>query len=292
MKIAIYGRTVEKEHKAFLGQLFIQLKEMDATVFVHQRFFDALSNVLKLNTPVTVFKSRREIDGPVDMLFSLGGDGTILDTVTYIGKSDIPILGINLGRLGFLANTSMDEISEVLRRIKCKEYTIEKRDLICVNTENELFGKHNFALNEFSVIKKDSSSMLVIHTYINNEFVNSYWSDGLIIATPTGSTAYSLSCGGPIIVPGTDVFIINPIAPHNLNVRPIIVPDNVTIKLKIEGREEKYLASLDSRSKALNAGEWLAIEKASFSINLVKFEDYSFFKTLRNKLHWGLDKRN
>ncbi|MDC0339342.1 NAD kinase, partial [Flavobacteriales bacterium] len=221
-----------------------------------------------------------------------GGDGTILDTITAIGDSEIPIVGFNTGRLGFLANNAKEDAKHIVEMLIKGNYELEQRSLLSLETDDELFGENNFALNELTVHKKDSSSMMTIHTYINDEYLNSYWADGLILSTPTGSTAYSLSCGGPILIPQSKNFVINPIAPHNLSARPLIVPDDVEIKLRIEGREDEFLATLDSRTRTINNATELKIVKSKFFINLVKFEGQNFYNTIRNKLLWGMDKRN
>ena len=233
------------------------------------------------------------ISSDIDLLISFGGDGTLLDTVTMIKNSNIPILGVNAGRLGFLANINQDDILLVVKALKYKNYKIDERSLLHVENKNIL--KHtvsNFALNEVTLHKKDSSSMLKIDAFLDEEFLNTYWSDGLIIATPTGSTAYSLSCGGPIITPGSNNFVITPIAPHNLNLRPMVVADNVSIRLKAESRESYFLVTMDSRSVSLKNYEEIIIKKADFSIKLIELPDHNFLKTVRNKLFWGKDSRN
>lgn len=223
---------------------------------------------------------------------SIGGDGTLLDTITAVGNSKLPIVGLNTGRLGFLAYNSKEEIEQMLDNLQAGNYKLQRRSLLQANTKGDLFGELNYALNELTIHKKDSSSMMTINTFIDGECLNSYWSDGLIIATPTGSTAYSLSCGGPIVMPGSKNFVVNPIAPHNLTARPIVVPDNVEIKLKIEGREPEFLATLDSRTVTISNSTEILVRKAPFYINLVQFSNQSFLKTLRKKMHWGKDLRN
>ncbi|MFT5582239.1 MAG: NAD+ kinase, partial [Psychromonas sp.] len=206
--------------------------------------------------------------------------------------SQVPILGINTGRLGFLANISLDQMEKSFESIANKEFVFQHRSLLEVEMENNQFGDENFALNELTIHKKDAASMITVHASLDDRYLNSYWADGLIVATPTGSTAYSLSCGGPIVTPGCQVHILTPIAPHNLNVRPMAVPDHFTISLKVEGRERRYLASLDGKSINLKRGEEIKINKASFMVNVIKFEDNNFLDTIRNKMMWGLDKRN
>jgi NAD+ kinase len=228
----------------------------------------------------------------VNFMLSLGGDGTFLETLMYVRDSGIPILGINTGRLGFLANVAKTEINSAIDALLDNRYTIETRALLNLTTANNLFGDLNYALNELTIMKKDSLAMVTVNAYINGEYLNSYFADGLIIATPTGSTAYSLSCGGPLVMPGSENFLITPIAPHNLNVRPLIISDNNVITLKISGRSNQYLVTMDSRSEVVDNSVELTLKKAGFYANLVKLENQSFFNTIRNKLLWGLDKRN
>jgi NAD+ kinase len=223
---------------------------------------------------------------------SLGGDGTMLDTITFVGNSNIPIIGINLGRLGFLAAISEDEVDSALSSLVQGSYAIEKRSLLHLDANIPLFGNAPFGLNEFTIHRKDSSSMIKIHTYLNGEFLNTYWADGLIVATPTGSTGYSLSCGGPVVFPQASNFIITPVAPHNLNLRSIVVPDDGVISFEVEGRSDTFLCTLDSRSETITSDTQLAIRKENFSISLVRPHDHNFLKTIRQKLYWGIDKRN
>jgi NAD+ kinase len=226
------------------------------------------------------------------LAFSIGGDGTFLKTVSYIRNSQVPILGINLGRLGFLANIGDAFFEEAMELIFQKRYEYQQRSLIRVETERELFGNDNVAMNEVALLKKDTSSMITVHAYLDDKYLNSYWADGLIVATPTGSTAYNLSCGGPIITPGCQVHILTPVAPHNLNVRPVVVPDKMPIRLSVEGRERNYLVSLDGVSKNIHQREEVLIKKAEYMINVIKLEDTNFLDTIRNKMLWGLDSRN
>ena len=239
----------------------------------------------------STFTASKGLDASFDMFVSFGGDGTILDTITSI-KKGIPVVGVNSGRLGFLSNTAKTDIKKVIRQLMNNEYRIEERAMLNLETKSKLFGKYNFALNELTIHKKDSSSMITIHIFVNGIFLNSYWADGVIIATPTGSTAYSLSCGGPILMPNSNNFVITPIAPHNLNIRPMVVPDDSVIELKVEGRDQKFLATLDSRSEEISIENLLVVTKSELKINLVQFPNQDFFKTIRNKLLWGADKRN
>jgi NAD+ kinase len=232
-----------------------------------------------------------DFDG-LDFLLSIGGDGTLLDSVCVVGKKEIPILGLNTGRLGFLANVATDKIGEAIEELAKGNYQIESRVLLSLSSSKKLFHGANFALNEFTIHKKDTSSMITVHTFIDGKYLNSYWADGLIVATPTGSTGYSLSCGGPLITPGAKNFVITPVSPHNLNVRPIIVSDEAEISFEIEGRTDKFMISLDSRSTSIASEVKLSVKKEAFSAKLVKLPSYHFFDTLRQKLNWGLDLRN
>jgi NAD+ kinase len=227
-----------------------------------------------------------------DYFLSIGGDGTMLEAVTYITDKNIPILGINTGRLGFLATNSKDEYAVALRAMFDGYFDIEERSMICLDSNQDLFGGVPLALNEFAIMKRDTSSMIVVHTYINGEYLNSYWADGLIVATPTGSTGYSLSVGGPVLVPQTANFVIAPVSPHNLNVRPLIVPDSSVIAFEIEGRSKNFLVSLDSRSRKVDANIQLAVRSYEHKAKLIKLSGQSFLKTLRTKLNWGMDIRN
>ena len=226
------------------------------------------------------------------MAFSVGGDGTFLKTVSFIRESGVPILGINTGRLGFLANINPEKMEEMFSMVQEKRYTYQKRSMLRIHTEDDLFGENNLALNELTLHKKDTSSMITVHASLDGNYLNSYWADGLIVGTPTGSTAYNLSCGGPIITPGCQVHILTPIAPHNLNVRPMVVPDHLPIKLQVEGRERRYLISLDSNTKSIPQGTEITVEKAEFMINVIRFENANFLDTIRNKMNWGMDTRN
>ena len=291
MKVAIYCKRVPDEAVVSVLILVNELMSNNVQLYMNASFSDFLKSK-NISGDFIIGSSLDDINTAPDILISIGGDGTILDTITAIGDSEIPIVGFNTGRLGFLANNAKEEAKQIVEMLLKSDYDLEQRSLLSLETDDKLFGKNNFALNELTVHKKDSASMMTIHTYINDEYLNSYWADGLIIATPTGSTAYSLSCGGPILIPQSKNFVINPIAPHNLSARPIIVPDDVEIKLRIEGREDEFLATLDSRSRTISNETELKIVKSKFGINLVKFEGQNFYNTIRNKLLWGMDKRN
>jgi NAD+ kinase len=228
----------------------------------------------------------------LDLCIGLGGDGTLLDTVALVGRSGIPVLGINLGRLGFLSSVRLEDVDSTLAALAAGRYSLQDRTLLEVLDHGEALGRHNFALNEVSISKRDSASMVAVHVHLGSDYLNTYWADGLIVATPTGSTAYSLSCGGPIVYPTSDVLVINPISPHNLNVRPFVIPDHFTIRLQLEARSDKCLLNLDSRSVTIEGDSTVTIRRAPFPVKMVQLEDHDFLDTLRTKLHWGLDKRS
>lgn len=292
MNIAIYGKVFNSDMKTAVQELFAQLEKHGATLFIEEDFTAFLAGKITFQNSFSSFVAEEIHQLNIDLLFSVGGDGTILEAVSIIKDSGIPILGINTGRLGFLSSIQCVDASEAITAVFANEYTLEPRSLLTVTTTNGYFSERNFALNELTVSKKDTSSMITINTYINDEYLNAYWADGLIVSTPTGSTAYSLSCGGPILTPDSKNFVITPISPHNLNARPIIVPDDAVLKLKVEGRSKQYLTSLDSFSIAVDNDTELTIQKADFQINLVKLSYQKFYNTLRNKLMWGIDKRN
>jgi NAD+ kinase len=294
MKIALFGKQFSED---FLDSFKLILDEFNSRkieLCIYRPLYDFIVNELDFTPDVTEFFSQyADLDKKADYFFSIGGDGTFLDAVTVVQDSGIPIVGVNSGRLGFMADIAREEIPAAISDIFEGNYSIEERTLLKVQTkDNGLFKDFNYALNEFTVHKKDSASMITIHTYIDGEYLNSYWADGLIISTPTGSTAYSLSVGGPILIPNTQNFVISPISPHNLTVRPIVLPNHQEITLKVEGRSDSYLASLDSRSVSFEASNELKISKADFKIKVLKLKTHSFYSTLRNKLMWGVDKRN
>jgi NAD+ kinase len=292
MKIALFATSFSEELESYYMELLGKLNYFNFDITIHEPIYKILSEKHLIGDKTTSFRDNSDIKNNVDFLFSIGGDGTFLKTVTLVKDSGIPILGFNTGRLGFLSSISIDEISDAIENILGGKYQIEKRSLIKIDSPPNLFGSDNYALNEITVHKRDSSSMIMIHAYINDVFLNTYWADGLIVSTPTGSTAYSLSCGGPILTPDSNNFIITPIAIHNLTVRPIVVPDNVCIKLRIEGRIDQYLVTLDSNNVVTSSSIELSIRKESFYINIVQQNHQSFFSTIREKLMWGWDKRN
>ncbi len=292
MKVAVYGKQFQQDVAPFVYELFLELEKAQMEVLVYEPFYNFLSKQIDLNLFLGTYNSYEELKKNIDLFISVGGDGTILDATTLIKDSEIPIMGVNTGRLGFLADVAKDQIPKTIQQLINKKFSIDQRTLIKLETDKELFGKLNFALNEVTISRKDTTSMITITTYINDQYLNSYWADGLIIATPTGSTGYSLSCGGPIVMPGSENFVITPVAPHNLNVRPLVISDKYVIKVKVEGRAKQFLVALDSRIQTLDAGIELTIKKESFKINMVETETQDFSSTLRNKLLWGLDKRN
>jgi NAD+ kinase len=260
--------------------------------FIFQHFFDQIKDNINLPADANTFSLAEDLSEEVEFIISLGGDGTLLDTLTLVRNKDISIVGINFGRLGFLASIGRDEVKIAVKAIAQRSYVVDKRTMIHLDANIPMFGNVPYALNEFSIHKRDVASMIKIHTYLNGEFLNTYWADGLIVATPTGSTGYSLSCNGPVVFPDSGSFVITPVAPLNLNVRPIIVPDDNVISFEIESRSEQIICALDSRREIVSKSVQLAVRKESFGINLVRLSENNFLLTLRNKLTWGLDKRN
>ena len=292
MKVAIYGIEFQPTVIPYVDQLFKLLASREVEIWVYKGFDEFLSGFIHYDNK-KIFQSRLDLPADISFMLSLGGDGTILSAVSILRNSEIPITGINLGRLGFLASINKDHIENALLALLNNEYSIEKRTLLAVNSPDEsLFGGDNFALNDITILKRGTSTMITVSVYLNNELLNAYWADGVIFATPTGSTAYSLSCGGPIILPGSGNFVITPISSHNLNVRPIVVSDNDQLSVEIESRSDTFLLSCDSRTIDLSSTIKLNISKADFHINLIRLRDESFFSTLRKKLLWGLDIRN
>lgn len=292
MNVAVYGRKVTKQNISYFKEIIAVFSTLGWKLILEKELKAHLSSKIELPKSTGEFSTYRDFESGIDLTISIGGDGTFLKTVGFIRSSGVPILGINTGRLGFLANISKDQIEETMQQVKDKQYEFQRRSLLRIHTEQQLFGEDNFALNECTLHKKDTASMITVHASLDGKYLNSYWADGLIVGTPTGSTAYNLSCGGPIITPGCQVHILTPIAPHNLNVRPVVVPDHMPIKLSLEGRDRKYLISLDGNSKNIKQGEEILITKAEFMINVVKFEKNNFLDTIRNKMMWGLDSRN
>lgn len=293
MLIALYNRVFEVDNYPILKSTIEILEQKRVDIIIYAHFYEALiAQGLVFQTPPQIFTKTEDIPDDADCFISLGGDGTILDSVTFIGIKQIPVLGINLGRLGFLAAVSIDEIESAIDALLAGNYSIDERTLIHLDSNIPVMADAPFALNEFTIHRLDSSSMIKIHTYLNGEFLNTYWADGLIISTPTGSTGYSLSCNGPVVFPQASNFIITPVAPHNLNIRPIIVPDDTIISFEVEGRTDQFLCTLDSRSTRITNEFQLAIRKENFTFKLIRLDEQNFLKTIRQKLYWGIDSRN
>ncbi|MBU8892670.1 MAG: NAD kinase [Bacteroidales bacterium] len=292
MKVAIYGRNFDKGFNDYIKRFFRILEQNNVETIIYEDFYKFLVKQIDYKgKAISVFSKQHEIHNNVDLLFSIGGDGTILEATTIVRDSNIPIVGINTGKLGFLASIAKDEIESALKDIFSKNYTLEERTLLKFESGSDLFKEFPYCLNEITVQKIDSE-MITIHVYVDGEFLNSYWADGLLISTPTGSTAYSLSVGGPIVIPDSGNFILSPISPHNLTVRPIVIPDACKVQLKFDNRALNYITSLDHRSVMIKNTEEIIVSKAEFKIKLLKLNNTSFYKTLRNKLMWGADKRN
>ncbi len=291
MKIALHGKSTSNEALACVSDLVAVLKKREVSLAISDDFRGRLAGSSIDLTDMGAFEQGDDLK-EFDFILSLGGDGTMLDTVTYAGPSEVPIVGVNLGRLGFLATTPRDEIEEAVDLLYEGEYTLESRSLIHVDSNRGLFEPFNFGLNEFTIVKKETSSMIRVHTYVDGDYLSTYWADGLIVATPTGSTGYSLSCGGPLVHPNQKNFIITPVSPHNLNLRPIIVSDTSEITFQIEGRSKQFMVSLDSRSSSVDDKVEISVKREGFEANLVQFKKKSYFDTLRHKLNWGVDARN
>jgi len=292
MTIAIFGSPYPEHFSKYIQHLIKKLETEHINLIIEEEFSVFLDNNIRFNKSISTFNSYETLKNKADFLLSIGGDGTLLKAITYVRESEIPIMGINTGRLGFISSISADQIDDAITDILKGNYKINKRTLLELSSDKKLFKDKNFALNEVAVSKKDTSSMIRIDAYVDDEFLNTYWADGLVVSTPTGSTGYSLSCGGPIIMPGTNNIIITPNAPHNLNVRPIVIDDNSVVKLKVEDRDQLALVSLDSRSRAFDSETELIIKKADFKVRLVQPQNNSLIKTIRHKLMWGLDKRS
>ncbi len=290
MKIGIHGKKFGIKTSEFIQHVLAQFSNSHVDVSVSESFSDSLKQQ-NLDSKLEVFKKGDNISN-LDAIVTLGGDGTLLEAVTYVGSQNVPILGINTGRLGFLASTAKENIEATIAELIKGDFTFDERSLISLETNNRLFNGNNFAMNDFAILKKDTSSMIVVNAYIDGNFLNSYWADGVIVSTPTGSTGYSMSCGGPLVLPHCENFIITPVSPHNLTVRPIVVPDNSHLSFTIEGRTKNYLVALDSRLATVDDTVELNVRKADFKVKLIQLKDNNYLKTLRQKLNWGLDVRN
>jgi len=291
MRIGIHGKDFQDKSARFTEKVLEWLRQYHCEIWVSAKFLKQLKSSRIKHFKLKSFDQGDNLRN-LDFFFSLGGDGTLLESVTYIGKSEVPILGINTGRLGFLATISRDETENALDVLFKGNYKIDTRAVLKLISSPKLFGNLNFGLNDFTIMKKDTSSMITVHVHVDGELLNSYWSDGIILSTPTGSTGYSLSCGGPLVYPKSESFIITPVSPHNLGTRPIVLSDNSEITFQIEGRSKKYLVSLDSRFETIDESVKLKIKKERFKVKLVELPGHHYFNTLRQKLNWGLDIRN
>jgi NAD+ kinase len=290
MKIAIHGRNFNESARPFIESMFGELARREIDVQLSRAFRSFLDEQGIMHHSEMVYDAAEELYD-ARLVVSMGGDGTLLETISHVGNRQIPAIGINVGRLGFLATVSPERISDMITALDNGQFRIDERTLVAIDNV-DLFDGMNFGLNDFTITKTDSSSMITVHTYLNDEFLNSYWADGLIISTPTGSTGYSLSCGGPVLVPHSQNFIVTPISPHNLNVRPLVVEDTAVLRLEVKSRSNNFLVSLDARSRVVDETTQLTIRKADFKARLIKMLDDSFLNTLRSKLSWGLDMRN
>lgn len=294
MQVVVYSTVLKEQDITYVQSLFDVIHEENINVYVYAPYLTQLQGIIKFKRDVGIFESYLDfkVKKQIDFAITLGGDGTILRAITEIRDSGVPIMGINLGRLGFLASIGKRKIRQAVQLLKNNRFSIVERTLLYLETNKPLFGDTRFALNDFTLLKRDTSSMIIIHTYLNGAFLNSYWADGIIVATPAGSTGYSLSCGGPIVFPNSGNFIVTPVAPHNLNVRPIVISDNSVLSFEIEGRTENFLCTLDSRFETITSAHQLAVRKSDFKTKLIELSDRDFLITLRNKLAWGKDTRN
>lgn len=293
MKVAIYGQYYKSEDQPYVIELIQKLEQHEVDFYFEEQYYSFLSLEIQVNGAKT-FTSYEDLDNSFDFMITIGGDGTILRAVTFIRELGIPVVGINTGRLGFLATVQKDEISESVNLLMEKDFMLNNRSLLSISSHPAIDGVDslNFALNEVSLSRKNTASMITVATYLDEEYLTSYWADGLIIATPTGSTGYNLSCGGPIITPKAKSFALTPIAPHNLNARPLVIPDETDFKFKVTGREDEFFLSLDSRITSVPVNTEIHVKKADFQLSIVQFKEQTFIKTLREKLLWGQDPRN
>lgn len=292
MLIALYNRTFDKLDIPVMLHVLKILEQHKLSLVFYRDFYERLRPYYMCEAEPMFFTGKKDLPRHTDMLISLGGDGTMLDAICFIGNSGIPLIGVNLGRLGFLAAIPEEELDAAIQSLVRGSFTIDHRTLLHLDSSIPLFNGSPFALNEFTIHRQDTSSMIKIHTYLNGEFLNTYWADGLIVATPTGSTGYSLSCNGPVVFPQTSSFVITPVAPHNLNTRPIVVPDDNVISFEIEGRTDQFLCTLDARTEIIKNNVQLAVKKENFKISLLRPDEHNFLKTIRQKLYWGIDRRN
>jgi NAD+ kinase len=293
MQVVVFGTIVKEKDLPYIQSLFDVLYEHGINAYVYRPYLHQLQPHITFNLNVGIFDGYLDFkQRHFDCVLTLGGDGTLLNAATVVRDTNVPMMGINLGRLGFMADIEKTGISDAIMMLMKKMYHIEERSLLYLESNLPLFGETPYALNDFTILKRDTSSMITIHTYVNGSYLNSYWADGLIVATPTGSTGYSLSCGGPILFPQSNNFVITPVAPHNLNVRPLVIPDNCCISFVIEGRTENFLCTLDSRFETITDKHQIAVRKCDFTVKLIQLQGKSFQETMRDKLNWGSDKRN
>jgi NAD+ kinase len=292
LKVAIYSRVLEATQKKDVQLFFDELAKEKIIPVVFESLLEEIKSFISLPASTQTFSGHDDLNEEIDFLISLGGDGTLLDTVTLVRDKNLPVVGINFGRLGFLASIGRDEMPHAIKALARRSYIIDRRTLIHLDSNIPLFNDVPYALNEFAIHKRDTAPMVKVHTYLNGELLATYWADGLILATPTGSTGYSLSCGGPVVFPDACSLVLTPIAPHNLNVRPIVIPDNTIISFEVESRSDDIICALDSRREIVDKNVLLAVRRENFMMNLVRLNENNFLQTLRNKLSWGLDKRN
>lgn len=291
MKFGIFGKVVKEKDVPLIKKLLEAMLDNQIDVYLYRPFYEQLREFIDDKKKWEVFDEKdTQID--LDLLLTIGGDGTLLHSISFTQQGKIPVMGINTGRLGFLTSINREQISKAFDAFRYKEYYLEPRSLIVLKSKDGLFGDWNYALNECTVIKSDSTSMITVHVYIDDQFLNSYWGDGLIISTPTGSTGYSLSCGGPIIAPNSKNFVLTPIAPHNLSIRSIVITDDKVLTLKVQGRSDHFLCTMDARSLPVSFNKELTLHRAPFALKMLRLKDYNFLRTIREKLMWGMDRRN
>jgi len=291
MKIAIYGRQFNPDALPYVQEVFDNLAQHSVEIYIHSQLNEAIGGRVK-TIPYKILNPGDKIEGIIDLFITLGGDGTLLDMVSVICNTGIPVIGINFGRLGFLASINKNDIAAAIFAVVNNNFTLDSRELLSIGSEQEIFGDGNFALNDITIHKRDDAAMIITRVFLDGEFLNAYWGDGIIISTATGSTAYSLSCGGPIIFPQSNSIVLTPVSPHNLNVRPIILPDSCTLTFEVESRSNNYLVTCDSRTATIDKPMRFSVQKAGFKLNLIRLNNESYLSTLRNKLLWGLDARN
>ena len=292
MKVALFGKSFSGEQMPFFRLMLEKLQQSDVEILFYRPYYEKVKTYFEFISGSKLFNNYQDLPHDTDFLFSIGGDGTLLETLPLVRDSGIPVLGINMGRLGFLSSISKNELGTAIDMLMKGHYTLENRSLLLLEEPSSLFSDIHYALNEVTIFRKETTSLIVIQVFVDGVFVNAYWADGLIVATPTGSTAYSLSAGGPIMVPSSQNFVITPIATHNLSVRPIVIPDESRIRLKVVGRHTQYTLSMDSRMATVDQSLDIYIRKAPFSVRLVQMNGKDFFETIREKLLWGLDIRN